>query len=295
MSVSRSPRILAAVAVCGLVAIPASAMAATPHAKHGARPAVHRTFAAHGLIVSHTATTATVLTGSLRDGRSLRRNATITVRLATAPRASAAHPLADGNEINLSGVAAGNGRGERFTATSAVEQAAPSHVFLGTVTAMTGTLMTVTKAAGHCSDAGNGDSGHAFTVDVSTAAVTVDGVAGGVLAAGQTVAVLGEGDRDTVLAASVSAFSTAPAVVVGEVSSVDGTVVGLGDGEDANAVDLATATLILNGNPGATVDQVTPGARMMVLGSVDGSGAFTATMAFAFDSGDRGPVGENDD
>jgi hypothetical protein len=34
---------------------------------------------------------------------------------------------------------------------------------------------------------------------------------------------------------------------------------------------------------------------MVVLGSVDGSGAFTAAMAFAFDSGDRGPVGENDD
>jgi hypothetical protein len=142
---------------------------------------------------------------------------------------------------------------------------------------------------------GNGDGQNSFTVDVSQAAVTVDGATGPTLAPGQFVAVLGEGDHDTLLAASVYAFSAAPTVTGGEVSAVDGTVVTFGEDDTSTSLDLGTATLVINGNPGGTVDQITPGNRLVVIGSTDGTGTFTATMAFAFNSGDRGPVGENDD
>jgi len=39
---------------------------------------------------------------------------------------------------------------------------------------------------------------------------------------GQTVVVLGEGDHDTILAAAVYAYTTAPTVIAGDVTAVPG-------------------------------------------------------------------------
>ena len=299
MSVPRLRHLVTATAAFALLAAaPADALAATHHSAPRSHAARH--FTARGLIVSHTATTATVLVRSLRDGRAVRRNATITVRL-TAPHRSrqihahvTAPALTDGNLLTLAGTATGSGTDEQFDADTAVQQTAPAHVFLGTVTAVDSTLITLTKAD-RSSDDGNGDGQSTFTVDVSQAAVTVDGAAGGTMAPGQFAAVLGEGDHDTLLAASVYAYSAAPALTGGEVSAVNGTVVTMGEDDASTDVDLSTAALVLNGNPGATVDQITSGDRLVVLGRVDGSGTFTATTAFAFNSGDSGPVGENQD
>jgi hypothetical protein len=296
------PLLTVACAGALLAATPATAMAAT----HRAKPAPARHFAGTGLIVAHTANTATVLVHRLTDGRTQVTNKTITVFLApavghgrravTQRRGHAVPPaLINGNRLVLAGTATGAvGSGETFTATTAVQQAAPAHVFLGTVAAVNGSLVTVAKAATSRDDDGTDspDAG-SFTVDTGSASVTVDGSAGS-LVIGQFVAVLGECDNDTVLASSVTALTIAPDVVAGEISEVTGTVVTLGDDDSPVTMDLAGVPLVLNGNS-ATADALTSGARLMALGSTDPAGRFTPSLAFGFDHGDRGPVGGNDD
>ena len=66
-------------------------------------------------------------------------------------------------------------------------------------------------------------------VDVSAATNTVDGVAGTAVV-GEFAIVLGERDQDTVVAASVTGYTSAPDVQAGQITDVSGSVVTLGDG-----------------------------------------------------------------
>lgn len=306
----RNPMGLIALAAAGsmvlLAAAPASALA-THASRHQPAPAAkaHR-FTAEGLVVSSTGSSIVVLARDVSSRGRVDHNKLITV--AVAPRhqrhphvrgASTAGPSAGtlivGNLVDLSGTATGSGTTATFTATQVVQHAEPAHVFLGTVTAVNANLVTVTKAATASDAQGeNSDGSNQFTVDVTNAAVTVDGAAGS-LTVGQSVAVLGEGVHDLVLAAAVYAFTAVPTVLAGDVAAVNGTLVTIGDSGDGATVDLAGVPLSVNGNPDSTTAALDADTNIVVLGSTDTAGTLTPTLAFAFNSVDRNPAGANPD
>ncbi len=306
----RNPMGLIALAAAGsmvlLAAAPASALA-THASRHQPAPAAkaHR-FTAEGLVVSSTGSSVVVLARDVSSRGRVDHNKLITV--AVAPRhqrhphvrgASTAGPSAGtlivGNLVDLSGTATSSGTTATFTATQVVQHTEPAHVFLGTVTAVNANLVTVTKAATASDDQGeNSDGSNQFTVDVTNAAVTVDGAAGS-LTVGQSVAVLGEGVHDLVLAAAVYAFTAVPTVLAGDVSAVNGTLVTIGDSGDGATVDLAGVPLSVNGNPDSTTAALDADTNIVVLGSTDTAGTLTPTLAFAFNSADRNPAGANPD
>lgn len=319
MSRNRSARVvlLAAAAASStllLAAGPASASSPQMLAHHhptarqhpNAHPAPHpkgQHFAAQGLVVSASGSAVVVLAHTVTDRGGIRHNTLITVAVGAkhphAPRAAVAGPaspaLVVGDRVDLSGVETGSGVSATFTATQVVQHPQPAQLFLGTVTAVSATLITVTTAVTGSDGGGDtGDGSATFTADVTNAAVTVDG-APGTLTVGQSVAILGEGTHDTVLAATVAAFTTAPAVLAGDISDVTGTVVTIGDGDNPASVDLTGVPLVVNGNPGAAVTDLGVDARIIVLGSTDTTGAFTATLAFGFNNADTNPAGDNPD
>jgi len=306
----RNPMGLIALAAAGsmvlLAAAPARALA-THASRHQPAPAAKaHHFTAEGLVVSSTGSSIVVLARDVSSRGRVDHNKLITV--AVAPRhqrhphvrgASTAGPSAGtlivGNLVDLSGTATGSGTTATFTATQVVQHAEPAHVFLGTVTAVNANLVTVTKAATASDDQGeNSDGSNQFTVDVTNAAVTVDGAAGS-LTVGQSVAVLGEGVHDLVLAAAVYAFTATPTILAGDVAAVNGTLVTIGDSENGATVDLAGVPLSVNGNPDSTTAALDADTNIVVLGSTDTAGTLTPTVAFAFNSADRNPAGANPD
>jgi hypothetical protein len=298
-----SAAIAASACVAGLVLAP-DAGAAAHSGHHAARP-----FVAHGLLISASANSVTVLAHDVHTGKSVSRHEQLTIALPSGTKGARTlrkivKHASSGDRVTVNGRAESTGSGLRFTANDVTDHPAPFHLYLGTVTAVDGTTVKVNKADRPSDDQGEDDGG-AFTVDVSTAAVTVDGAAGD-LAVGQSVALLGSENHDTVVATSVWALTTAPATLFGKVRNVDGTVVTLksdddgtgGDGGDDDAtasahghrgdhagvtVDLGNVPLVLNGHSGATADQLTEGSRLVLLGSTDpDSGAFVPSLAFGF-------------
>lgn len=253
---------------------------ATKHtAKHARKQAKPRPFTAHGIVVSHAGPSVTVLARQLRVGGQVTQNRRLVLRMATA----AAVP-ADGSQVTLTGKVSGSGDAVSFTGRAVAEHAAETHVYLGTVVAVNGSVVTVDKGATPGDDPTDNGEG-TFTVDVSTASVSVDGAAGA-LAVGQSVAVLGTDDHDAVVASAVWAFSTAPATVTGEVTAVTGTVVTVaGENDTSTDIDLAATSLVVDGAPG-TPDQVVVGSRVTALTITDATGA-TSTLALAVTPGDH--------
>jgi len=301
-----------------LTAAPATALTAHPHGHtaptHAPRPPKDHPksqhFAAQGLVVSTTGSSMVVLAATVTTRGGVTRHTPITVTL-PATRRPGGHDAAAagigvglivGDQVDLSGTKTGSGDTATFTATQVAARPRPAQLFLGTVTAISGTLLTLTSTASSSGGAADsaksqGDSGDGsgtLTVDTATAAVTVDG-APGTVTIGQTVAVLGEGVQDSVLAASVTAFSTAPAVISGTVSDITATTVTVGDGDTATSVDLAGVPLVVNGNSGGTVTDLGVDTTLVVLGITDTAGVFTPTTAFGFTSADVNPVGDNPD
>jgi hypothetical protein len=318
MSVSPRPGLVALAAAGSLLllaATPASALASgrgdkpTPdQGAHNDKGAHHDQvihFNAHGTVVSAAGNTAVVLARTVEvQHQGVRQNVSITVTLTPGAlkyqghghgkKAPTTAGLIVGDLVELQGTETGSGPTEVFTVTRAEQHAQVAHVFLGTITTVNGTLIQVAKG-GEASDdpTENGNGRHGLSVDVSKATVTVDGVAG-TLAVGQTVAILGEADHDAVLAASVYAFTVAPTVLTGEVSTVTGTQVTFGHEDKAVTVDLASVPLIVNGNAGAALTSVPVGAKIVVLGTTT-AGVFTPSLAFAFNNADKHPVGWNHD
>jgi hypothetical protein len=305
MSVTPRPSLVALAAAGSLLllaATPASALAKDHVAKPKHAKVVH--FNAHGTVVSATGSTAVVLARTVQvQHQGVQHNVSITVTVAPGAfkhagkghKAPTTAGLIVGDLVELTGTETGPVSAQVFTVTRALQHAQAAHVFLGKVTAVTGTLIKVSKGAEASDDQDENDNGlHGFTVDVSKATVTVDGAAGA-LAVGQTVVVLGEGDHDAVLASSVYAFTVAPTVITGKISLVGGSKVTVGHEEDAVTVDLAGTPLIINGNAGGDLSTVTAGEKAVVLGSTDAQGAFTASLAFVFNKADLHPVGHNHD
>ncbi len=304
MSVTPRPG-LAAVAAAGslllLVTAPASAFAKGhddgPGRADKDKHVKVAHFTAHGLVVASDATSAQVMARTLTGPHGVRHDKLITITLGTGKQhgkgKKPAAPLTVGNRVDVTGTETGTGDNEVFTSTHIVQHAERAHVYLGVISSVDGTTIKVTKGDKPSDDAAESRNGsHGLLVDVSKAAITVDGAAG-TLAVGQTVAILGEGDHHVVVAASVLAFTVAPTVEAGEVSAVNGTVVTLGDEEDATTVDLAGVALFTNGTAGGDLTKLGEDAKVVVLGSTDASGVFTPTTAFVFNHADKHPVGHN--
>ena len=214
--------------------------------------------------------------------------------------------LVDGFRINL----AGRGTLKRSTISLRElshedHQAAPATAWFGSVTtidptANSATLLLTENTCGEDSQE-HGRPSSTVVVDFSTAArnnaITVDGLPGN-LAVGQFVAVLGEASDLTVLAETIYAFTARPSAVRGEIRAIVGTSVSVGEDEYATTIDLGSGPsatpLILNGNRGASVDQLSRGDKILIIGSTDGS-VFRPALALAFNEHDTGPVGNNED
>ena len=304
MSVARRPG-LAALAVTGslllLVSAPATAFAADHH--HGASHpgsgahAKPSHFALNGVVVSQQGTTAVVLARTFADRTGVQHNVNVNITVGAKPGHSRKHhtaALVVGDQVQMSGTETGSGDNEDLTATHVNQHELRAHVFVGVVSAINGTVITVAKAARPSDDQGESDQpDRGFAVDVSQATVLVDGAAAA-LAVGQTVAVLGTGYHDAVVASSVYAFTTSPAVVAGEIKAITGTQVSVdGEQDSSTVIDLATTPLIVNGNTGGDVSMLSEGTKLLTLGTTT-NGVFTPTLAFAFNGGDRHPVGGNE-
>jgi len=260
-------------------------------------------FTADGLVVAHTASTVTVLAHDLRIGKTLRHNQLITANaapghghaamVATSGVTTAADAVI-GDRMTIRGSVTGSGAAATFTATAQEQHSTPAHAYLGTVESVNGTLITVSKghqASDNAEEDNNGQD--TFTIDVSAAAVLIDG-APGTLTPGQTVVVLGEGDHDTILAAAVYAYTTAPTVIAGDVTAVTGSTLTIGDQDNPTTVDLTGAALVIDGQPNTTPDALTAADTALIVGTTDPTGTFTPTTAFVFTTHDTQPLPGSD-
>jgi hypothetical protein len=322
-----------ALAAAPLVAGPAVAAEQRPHPDRPAAAAARTglPIRVSGVIVSSSGNTVQVLASSLRVGKQASTGARL-VNLTlnpparrrairadhhgetpglppappapAAPAAPAAPKLTPGDGLTVTGTGTADGPNLTVTPNGApVETAAPVRVWLGVLTGVDAAAGTVQLMAIRHSD-GDGDHRdgrlHRLTAAAAAATVTLDGAASTLtgLAAGQVVVVLGSSDHDVATASSIYAFGKPPAFQGGRVTAVNGSVVSL-DSDGPLDVDLAPGgtaiPLVLNGNAGATVDKLTPGARLLLVGTRDAITGFTPTMAFGFDAHDRGPVGHNED
>lgn len=268
-----------------------------------------------GVVLAHTATKVKVLVSAAAVGPLRFANQVLTIQVGQRGRSGAARTrrptqfgpgLADGYRINL------GGRGTLRRSTISLRELSHEDHQAAAATAWFGSLTSVDAGANSAAlllsdETCGGDSqehGHSsstVTVDYSTAvrnnAITVDGQPGN-LAAGQFVVVLGEASDLTVLAETVYAFTARPAAIRGEIRAIVGTSVSLGEDENATTIDLGSGPsatpLVLNGNGGATVDQLNRGDKILIIGSTDGS-TFRPALAIAFNEHDTGPVGDNED
>jgi hypothetical protein len=299
-------------AASAAVALALSASPAQAARRHKPQPRpVAQQIRVQGVIVGHSGRTVRLFADTLTVGHATSGHRVVTVTLPAPGKHALAAGLATagsaslrtGDVLTLAGT--GSAAGAALALSSVRQEAedpAPARAWFGTVSAIdpaTGalTLQTQQEADGHQAGDGNGPDGATLTVDVSGAAVTLDGTTSTneALAVGQTVVVLGENHHDTAVGAHVYAYSTAPTVIAGELHSVTGATITIGD---QHTIDLAPGgtpvPLLLNGNPGATTDQLAEGDKILVL-ATSTTDSITATIAFAFNDHDNGPCGTNED
>lgn len=293
--------------------------ATKPHrpAKRPHRPAKKPRIAAgkvrlSGVVISHSVRKLTIFASSLKVGRRRAVNKRVTVRLDTRHRSAVARSghagsfdteLVDGYRINLAGE--GRMRDDLITLRKLRHedhQVAAATAWAGTITTVDTTAVTATVRLGEdsCGEDGqeHGHRDNTVTVDYSTADVTIDGNPGN-LAVGQLAVILGEASNLTVVAKTVHAFTSHAASVRGEIRAVSGTSVAVGEDDHAVTINLGSGStavpLILNGNPGATVGQLSRGDKILIVGTRPDGTTFVPALAIAFNSHDVGPVGENED
>jgi hypothetical protein len=220
-----------------------------------------------GLVAGHHHRSMTIFAKTAKVGAVTEHNQRVTVTFARSAHGRVKVPT--GDRIKL--VATGAVSGHHVTITRASDEtvtSAPATLFFGTVTAISGNLLTVSQdnrdngdhgdggdhhgpGDGNDNDSarmspadhgpggpggGNDGPGHQITIDDSAAAITVDGAAG-TLAVGNTVAVLGEQTTDTIVAASVFGFTQAPTFARGEISNIAGDNVTFGDDNHGHGGD----------------------------------------------------------
>ncbi len=219
----RFPRrsVVTAAAVAAALAMSTPAMAA------GSSKPKPVKFTAQGLVVASTSNTLRVLTRRLRVGAaSLPANTVVTVKRPSG-KAKKSNASLVGYTVTISGSAAKSGKTLTLAASTEVAQPQPAQVFLGVVTAVTTTGLTLDEASAAGGD-DFGDDQNTLNVDTSAASVSVDGAAATV-DVDEFVIVLGERDANNVVAATVDAYTSPPDVEAGQISAVAGSTITLGD------------------------------------------------------------------
>lgn len=259
-----------------------------------------RVFVQHGRVagreVRRQALTVRIsgMTVRTKVGTSVKRSAT----------ASRAASIAVGDVVRLDGSVHTVGGAPELDATNAIVAPLPSMALAGTVSTINGSTITLDTSnfaqVGVCSE-----ESQLVTVDARQASVSLDGASASLsqVTTGATVVVTGERDEDAVVATSVFAFSSAPAVAVGTLASVTGNTLSLSssceDDESQSApvqVDATAASIVLDGLSGSTLAQLVAGDRVLAVGS-PGSAPLAATTVFAFSSSDdeQSSSGEDSD
>jgi hypothetical protein len=316
-------------AVALAAAIPATAAGAHPAgAAHHAREKHHsRHLLVKGLVVGHHHRSVTVFAKTARVGAKTRHNERVEVHFAHSAHGRTRIPIGDHVSILATGTASKHVFTIRHNRHETVTPS-PATLFFGSVTAVNGTLLTVSEndrddgdhhdgndndndgehhggdndrvsPADH-SPGGPGDNdnegpGHTITVDDSAATITVDG-ASGTIAVGDTVAVLGEASHDTVVASTIYAFTTDPSFMRGKVQQVSGDTVTLRDDGNTFTVSLSGVPLAVNGDVGAAPSQLMVGDKLLLVGPLDSStDQVTPEVAFGFNHHDDHPCGDNDE
>lgn len=332
-----SPRLAAAtvatIATLVAAAGPATAASHHTHPSHVAKTAkvkvtkTHTTKAkVHGVVVRQAGNRLTVLAHDVTAGKRTSHNRVTTVVLA-APKAAAQHHAFGAAMAPRPGdlITATGSTTDGTTITSASVQAVsplPARAVLGQVSAVSGTLVTLTPREEADGDHEGQDGEHGLVVD--TSAATFSGVASDAsgVTPGEYLVVLGEEDQGTFAAAKVFSYASKPLVAGGDVSAADQSAnsltIGGGDSDTGIAVDTTNADVVVNGNDQQTASFPTVGDKVLVVGADGSAPASTpsgdedgenedqtstpatsqpiaATVVFAFNEGDHGPAGENDD
>jgi hypothetical protein len=208
-----------------------------------------------------------------------------------------------GEVARFSGSVLTEGSSNGLWAQSGTVTPTPVIALVGTVYETGGSLVIVDRSI-----FGRGDQMNAFVqpvvVDDSDATVTLDGNSADTsqITAGQTVIVLGTNEDETILAASIYAFSTPPTIATGILQTVSGTTLAIsqfgghfdpwsqGDSWSTGPflVD-SPATIVLNGVSGAPVSDLAPGDAIIAVGP-SGTTPLAATTVFASNQLDTAPT-----
>lgn len=299
---------------------------------HHTRHAHH--IVVNGLTKSHHGRTITVFATTEKLGHKTRHNKKVTITFARGVRTHLDH-VRHGNKIHLNARGVGDlhhfvVRHKESENTDS----APATLIFGTITEENGSMLLVSESNRDNGDDQRGDDqgdhsgpdgdgmdhvhgdrggdGHNVVVDTSGAkTVELDG-AEVAPAIGDEVAILGEVTDNTVLADAVYGFSNPQSFLRGQVTAINGTSVTLNgedDGEDDGTddsdvsddggngvtVNLADAPLFVNGSTGSTLDQLTVGDKLLVIGDFSlTDNSFAPSLAFAFNGHDDHPCGDND-
>ena len=210
-----------------------------------------------------------------------------------------------GDIVHVSGIASSSNGTESLQATHDNIVTTHSTAVVGSVVSVDGTTLVVAPSRPSGGDGGGGrggglrrdgtDQGN-LSIDASQATILVDGTEAVLtdLVANETVAVIGERDDGTMLAATVLGYTTTPSVVEGRLSSVSGSILTLSSGDSGTStqVDASKAAIYLNGVAGATLSQLASGDKVIAIGTA-GSSPLAAATVLDFNAKDDNPTGDN--
>jgi len=316
-----------------LLASASPALAAAPHHKPPIKAAASARFTVHGIVLNVSGSKVKVLSSVAKIGKKAAHNQVVTLTLtARTKRTTKAHThpsghrpaemlaassagvpaaapaLQAGDDITAAGTVASNGTLLTAQETSTV---LPAEALVGQVAAVAADGLSFTVTTHDQVDGDHAEHDNATSVLVALGAAPVTGPA---VTAGQYVVVLGEAEDRDMLAAKVYTFSTAPALVAGEVTAADTTskaltVTPVGheqDGQDhegANpatgagvTVDASAADVIVNGATPATAAFPAVGDEVLSVGTAGVTpDSMTATLVFDFNPADDGSLQNNQD
>lgn len=310
--------------VAGILALGAGPTAAMAAPVSDSQPVHHHasqhrhTFTLEGLVTAADGTHLRVLVGHGRLGRQQLARHSVQLDL----RAHGHRVFPDvGDGIHAQGTA-GSAAGEFDASQFEAQASGDSGALVGVLDAVDGTTLLVNVSAqidaqGDQGD-GQGDQGDTLAtdgqdgadggdiaIDASQATVSLDGQPATVaqLAAGDTVAILGQTDGDSALATQVLGFSAPQATAEGTITQLNGTVLTLasgdgdsggdgggGDSESTATVDVSGSQIFLDGQSGAPVSQLATGDDVLAVGTA-GTDPLAATVTFAFGQGTDGQGG----
>lgn len=270
---SRRPAATVRTAAVAVTATAISLASATPAL---ASPHASAKFKVSGIVTAVHGGQLTVLARTERVGRHVNRDRVVTVevtRLAHGGSVPHTMPaLRAGDAVNASGTETDG----TLDATSVAAAPRPAEALIGVVDSVSGTLVTLTSR-----DRANGATTQHETdghdrplVDVAGALFSGAAASAADLAPGMTIVALGEEWHDTMAAARIYAFTTAPALAVGHVSAADPTAKSLtvdvsGDGGDQQGdnTDSQTSTSDQTTTSGSSTSSTDPSSTDATAGS----------------------------